>query len=118
MTTFSSRLTEAIDRRGVSQKWLATKADTTEATISRYLNDKTSPAIIPILGRIAKALDVSSDFLIGITNLPQSKETISAEEKVILSVWREVSEDDKKVFFALLNKYLSDKDRQKLKGEE
>ena len=33
MTDFSSRLTEAIEIRGVTQKWLADEAETTEATI-------------------------------------------------------------------------------------
>lgn len=118
MADFSSRLTEAIEIRGVTQKWLADEADTTEATISRYLNGKASPAILVILGNIAKALNVSSDFLIGITNLAQSKETISIEEKIILSVWKNISADDKRVLFALLDKYLTPNDKAMLaKGE-
>lgn len=118
MTDFSSRLAEAIEIRGVTQKWLADEAETTEATISRYLNGKASPAILVILGNIAKALNVSSDFLIGITNLPQSKETITIEEKIIISVWKNVSDDDKRVFFALLDKYLTPNDKAALaKGE-
>lgn len=107
MPDFPTRLAEAIELRGVTQKWLANEAETTEATVSRYLNGKTSPAILVILGNLAKALNVSSDFLIGITNLPQSKETISDEEKIIISVWKNVSADDKRVFFALLDKYLT-----------
>lgn len=114
MTDFSSRLTEAIEIRGVTQKWLADEAETTEATISRYLHGKASPAILIILGNIAKALNVSSDFLIGITNLPQSKETITVEEKIIISVWKNVSDDDKRVFFALLDKYLAPNDKAAL----
>lgn len=114
MTDFPSRLAEAIELRGVTQKWLANEAETTEATISRYINGKASPAILIILGNIAKALNVSSDYLIGITNLPQSKDSISLEEKVILSVWKNVSEDDKHVFFALLNKYLTPNDKAML----
>ena len=118
MADFSSRLTEAIEIRGVTQKWLADEAETTEATISRYLNGKASPAILVILGNIAKALNVSSDFLIGITNLAQSKETISIEEKIILSVWKNISADDKRVLFALLDKYLTPNDKAMLeKGE-
>ncbi len=98
MADFSSRLTEAIEIRGVTQKWLADEADTTEATISRYLNGKASPAILVILGNIAKA--------------------ISIEEKIILSVWKNISADDKRVLFALLDKYLTPNDKALLeKGE-
>ncbi len=108
---FSKRLSEAIEYRGVSQKWLADKSNTTEATISRYMNGKASPAILEILHDIAVALNVSADYLIGITNLPQSKESISEEEKVIISVWSKVSAEDKQVFYALLNRYLSPDER-------
>lgn len=117
MAIFSSRLNEAIEYRGVTQKWLADNAETTEATISRYLNGKASPAILVILANIAKALNVSSDYLIGVTNIPVSKDAVSAEEQVIFSIWKDISDDDKKVIFAVLDKYLSAKDKQKLKGE-
>lgn len=117
MTNFSQRLYEAIQYRGVTQKWLAEKANTTEATISRYLCGKASPAILEILHDIAIALNTSSDYLIGITNLPQSKDNISQEEKVILSVWNRVSAEDKRVFYALLNRYLTPDEKATL-GED
>jgi hypothetical protein len=58
---------------------------------------------------------VSSDYLIGLTNLPQSKDNISIEEKTIIDVWNRVSADDKKVFFALLDKYLTQKEKDALR---
>lgn len=115
---FATRLLAAIEYRGVSQKWLADNANTTEATISRYVNNKASPSIIVVLRDVASALKVSSDYLIGLTNLPQSKDDIDIEEKTIISVWNRVSDDDKKVFFALLDKYLTSKEKDALrKGE-
>ncbi len=117
MSNFSQRLNEAIMLRGVSQKWLADEAKTTEATISRYINGKASPSILITIKDIAEALHVSSDYLLGLTNIPTSKENVSTEERAILSVWAKVSADDKKVFFALLDKYLSDDERKTLKGE-
>lgn len=116
MVNFAERLLETIEYRGVSQKWLADNAHTTEATISRYVSKKTSPAILEILRDIAVALNVSADFLIGVTNLPQSKEQLGSEEKIIASVWNKVSADDKKVFFALLDKYLTRKEKDELNG--
>ena len=90
-------------------------------TVIYYLKgakNDTILTILVILGNIAKALNVSSDFLIGITNLAQSKETISIEEKIILSVWKNISADDKRVLFALLDKYLTPNDKAMLaKGE-
>lgn len=118
MDNFSNRLLAAIELRGVSQRWLADAANTTEATISRYANKKASPSILVILRDIATALKVSSDYLIGLTNLPQSKEDINIEEKTIISIWDRVSDDDKKVFFALLDKYLTKKEKDALREGE
>ncbi len=115
MDNFSNRLLAAIEYRGVSQKWLADNANTTEATISRYVNNKASPSILIVLRDVASALKVSSDYLIGLTNLPQSKDNISIEEKTIIDVWNRVSADDKKVFFALLDKYLTQKEKDALR---
>ena len=108
----------AIEYRGVSQKWLADNANTTEATISRYVNNKASPSILIVLRDVASALNVSSDYLIGLTNLPQSKDDIDIEEKTIIDVWNRVSADDKKVFFALLDKYLTQKEKDALRDGE
>ena len=68
-----------------------------------------------VLRDVASALKVSSDYLIGLTNLPQSKDNISIEEKTIIDVWNRVSADDKKVFFALLDKYLTQKEKDALR---
>ena len=118
MDNFSNRLLAAIEYRGVSQKWLADNANTTEATISRYVNNKASPSILIVLRDVASALNVSSDYLIGLTNLPQSKDDIDIEEKTIIDVWNRVSADDKKVFFALLDKYLTQKEKDALRDGE
>lgn len=117
MSNFSQRLNDALTLRNVSQKWLADEAKTTEATISRYINGKAAPTILVTIKDIAEALHVSTDYLLGLTNIPTSKENISTEERTILSVWAKVSADDKKVFFALLDKYLSNDEKQSLKGD-
>ena len=93
--------------RGVTQRWLAIKANTTEATISRYIKEVNNPAVLEILSNIARALNVSSDYLIGITNLPNGKASVSPEEKILLSCFDRASEDDRRVLWALLDKYLA-----------
>lgn len=114
MSIFSQRLQEVLEMRGTTQKWLADNAKTTEATISRYVNGSTEPAILEIIKNIAIALNVSSDFLIGITNAPVKLADLSTEEKTLLSAWQKASAYDKNVVFTLLNKYLTDKERKTL----
>lgn len=107
MSTFSQRLKETIISKGVSQKWLAERANTTEATISRYIKEVNSPAVLVILSDIAKALNVSSDYLLGITNIPTTKDSVTPEEKILLSCFSNISDADRYVLWALLDKYMT-----------
>ena len=118
MSIFSQRLKETINMRGVSQKWVAEKANTTEATISRYIKEVNSPAILEILSDIAKALNVSTDYLLGITNLPTTKDTITPKEKILLACFSEMSPSDEHVLWALLDKYLTVQQKQVLEKTE
>jgi transcriptional regulator with XRE-family HTH domain len=69
MISFSIRLKEALKSKGMTQMELAEKADTTAATISRYLSDNRTPNII-LLNNIASALNVTADYLLGNTDDP------------------------------------------------
>lgn len=116
MSMFSQRLKETIISRGVSQKWLADRANTTEATISRYIKEVNSPAILVILADIAKALNVSSDYLLGITNIPTTKDSVTPEEKILLSCFSNMSDSDRYVLWALLDKYMTAQQKQSLEA--
>ena len=118
MSIFSQRLKETINMRGVSQRWVAEKANTTEATISRYIKEVNSPAILVILTDIAKSLNVSTDYLLGLTNLPSTKETITPKEKILLSCFSEMSSADELVLWALLDKYMTVQQKQSLEKTE
>ena len=79
MSMFSERLQEAIKLRGVTQRWVADRANTTEATISRYAKAVHDPAVIEILAGISQALNVSSDYLIGLTNNPEVRQSVPVD---------------------------------------
>ena len=114
MSMFSQRLKETIISRGVSQKWVADRANTTEATISRYIKEVNSPAILVILSDIAKALNVSTDYLLGITNIPTTKASLTQEEKILLSCFTNMTDSDRYVLWALLDKYMTAQQKQSL----
>ena len=116
MSMFSERLQEAIKLRGVTQRWVADRANTTEATISRYAKAVHDPAVIEILAGISKALNVSSDYLIGISNVPDVRKSIPVEQKVLLDCYSKISESDSVVLWALLDKYMTAQEREQLKN--
>lgn len=67
MDSIAKRITKARHALNITQKELAQKADVTEANLSRYENDKRKPQPA-ILKRLADALCVSTDYLLGIDN--------------------------------------------------
>ena len=60
------RIEELLTARGMSRKELAAASNLTEAAISRYITGSRKPKSIS-LSAIAKALDVTSDELLGNT---------------------------------------------------
>ena len=62
---FGQRLLSLLQKQGVSQKELAHRINTTEATLSRYVSGDREPKA-ETLANIATALHTTSDYLLGI----------------------------------------------------
>ena len=77
-------LRTVIRQRGVTQGWLAEKADTTEATVSRYLTGVHSPRI-ELIARMAMALNVSVDYLLGLSESSIPNQPPTPEMRAIIS---------------------------------
>lgn len=64
MKTIAQKIEEGLEKINMSQKELAKKVNVTEATISRYLSGARNPRG-EILSKIAVALGVTTDYLLG-----------------------------------------------------
>lgn len=62
---FGQRLLSLLQKQGVTQKELAERVNTTEATLSRYVSGDREPKA-DMLANIATALHTTSDYLLGI----------------------------------------------------
>ena len=111
---FSQRLSELLDYRG-AQKWLAVEADTTEATISRYMRGETQPEL-NIVVRIAKALGVSVDYLSGLTDSRVPRESLGEEIILLLKCYEAADERDKKVLWTILDRYIPTGEKRSATG--
>ncbi len=98
---FAQRLKEIMKEKKISGKELAEGANTTEATISRYVSGKRSPEILEVLKNAAKFLGVSTDYLLGLTNNPFEKGSLPAEVKELLARYIRASDADKKIIWAV-----------------
>lgn len=62
---FGQRLLNLLQKQGITQKDLAERINTTEATLSRYVSGNREPKA-DMLANIATALHTTSDYLLGI----------------------------------------------------
>ena len=62
---FGEKLLGLLQKQGISQRQLADRLNTTEATLSRYVNGEREPKA-DMLANIATALNTTSDYLLGI----------------------------------------------------
>lgn len=106
MINFSENLSRIMEARGINQKWLADAANTTEATISRYVNGVHKPNI-DIVVDIAKALGVSVDYLLGLTSVSAYKEERNPELRLLTSCYNKASERDRKLIWGILEDYMT-----------
>lgn len=67
METIGQRIEKARKKAKMNQKELASKANITETSLSRYENDIREPKSA-VLGQLADVLGVSCDYLIGLTD--------------------------------------------------
>jgi bacteriophage CI repressor helix-turn-helix domain len=64
MSVFSERLIALMKQNGINQKELAQKAGVTESAMSYYVKGDRTPRS-DVLTRIAKALETTTDYLLG-----------------------------------------------------
>ncbi len=62
---FGERLLSLLQKQGITQRELAERINSTEATLSRYVSGDREPKA-EVLANIATALHTTSDFLLGI----------------------------------------------------
>jgi transcriptional regulator with XRE-family HTH domain len=109
----STRLVEARKAKGFSQQELAKLAKVHYTNIGRYERSEANPST-DILNRIAKALELSPDFLINGTLQDKSADAISDEE--LLLQFRKIEKlpaDKKKIVKELLDAFIFKADLQK-----
>lgn len=64
---FGRRLKQVLIERGISQTKLAAELSTSDKTISSYIYGNANPPLAVIVA-IAKTLNISTDFLLGLSN--------------------------------------------------
>lgn len=115
MNVFSERLRQLLDRRGVSQDWLARQIHATPATVSRYLTSDRVPRGENVAA-VSSALNVSADYLLGLiddecTLKRDRRSGLDVEVSLLVSCYRKASSSDQRVIWTLLDKYMTPEEK-------
>lgn len=111
---FSKRLDYAIQDLGITQKQAAIKSGIPEATLCRYVSSERYPTILDHLPKLAHCLGVSTDYLLGATNIPDPKAVLPDDEAIVLRAYHDMSDYDKAILFALIDRYISPVEKERL----
>jgi transcriptional regulator with XRE-family HTH domain len=101
-TLFSQNLAVIRKKRGFSQDELAKKVGTIAITIGRYERGEIKPSI-EIAMKIAEALEVSLDYLVGSSDAVLEKSLVQK----ILAI-QQLPEEQKSIVVSLMDAYLRD----------
>jgi len=103
-------LKDVMRQRGFTQALLAEKADITEATISRYLAGVHSPKI-EYIAKMAAALSVSIDYLLGLSSSSIPDPPPSPEIRTLIAGYERADPHTKKMVWMQLDLYLTDEEK-------
>ena len=91
MESIGERITKAWRYLGMNQKELCEKAEINEATLSRYENGLREPKAAT-LSKLAEILEVSTDYLLGITDIRNYKTLQNDVNKNVESIYENTKE--------------------------
>lgn len=103
-------LRDLIKQKGITQAWLADKTKTTEATISRYLSGVHNPKI-DLVAKMAEAMGVSVDYLLGLSSSTIPNEPPSLEVRTLLAAYHRADAHTKKMVWMQLDLFLTDDEK-------
>ena len=95
--TFGERITSIRKRKKISQSELGKKIGTSGDIIGKYERNEVKPSI-EVASKIADALEVSVDFLLGKTNTEIDKQTLKRLQDIAL-----LSDEDKEHIYYTLD---------------
>ena len=100
--SFGQKIATLRKQKGLSQADLATTVGTIGVTIGRYERDEIKPSI-DVAAKIADALDVSLDYLVGASSF------VVKDKKMLhrLELLEKIGDDDRETILKVVDSYLT-----------
>ena len=111
--TFQDQIKKLISQRGITQRTIAEKLNTTDTTISRYVSGDRTPNLETLVA-LAEVLNVSLNTLAGVE--PPAKPRQAPDVSILVSCYQLSSDADRAVLWALLDRYMTPEQRAVIKS--
>ena len=105
--TFGEHITTLRKRKSISQSELGKAVGTSGDIIGKYERDEVKPSI-EVAAKIADALDVSLDFLVGKTNVEIDGKALKRLQDI-----QKLNDSDKATVFEMVDAFLRDRKAKK-----
>lgn len=115
---FAKQFKALIASRGLTQRAVAERLETTETTVSRYVSGDRTPNIETAV-ELARILGVSMDELVGVD--PPATRRVSPDITILVNCYNSASDADRQVIWSLMDRYLTPEQRviiQSIQSEE
>lgn len=99
---FAEQLKSIMEKRGILQRTLSEKLETTEATVSRYCKGFRTPNIETAV-EIARVLNVSMDELVGVD--PPGKPRTPPDVSILISCYNKATTQQREALWAIISTY-------------
>lgn len=104
---------DVMKTKGYTQQWLSAQTDIPDATISRYLSGIHNPKI-EYVARMAAAMGVSVDYLLGLSTSSVPNEPPSPEIRALIAGYERADPHTKKMIWMQLELVLTDEEKELL----
>lgn len=106
--TFAQQFKRLIEQRGLTQRGIAERINTTETTISRYVSGDRTPNIETAV-ELASVLGVDLNTLVGAE--PPAPARQAPDVKILISCYEKATSADRQVIWSLLDRYMTAEQR-------
>lgn len=104
-------LRDVMRQKGYTQQWLSAQTDIPDATISRYLSGKHDPKM-EYVARMAGAMNVSIDYLLGLSTSSVPNQPPSPEIRALISGYERADAHTKRLIWMQLELVLTDEEKE------
>jgi transcriptional regulator with XRE-family HTH domain len=106
--TIGDRIKQLRQKKGLTQEQLAVQIGVERSSIGKYEGKSKVVPSDDVKGRLARFFGVSIDYLIGISDTPYqvSAEMLSADERVLLDIYRQLTVDGRDLLMDQANRLL------------